>query len=86
MVLFLNMEGFAASSGSTCSSKALKASHVLTAMGVPPDVAQGSLLFTLGRENRMEDVEYFLKTFPPIVERLREMSPLYGDMKKKKKQ
>ena len=86
MVLFLNMEGIAASSGSTCSSKALKASHVLTAMGVPPDVAQGSLLFTLGRENTAEDVEHFLKVFPPIVERLREMSPLYGDMKKKKGQ
>ena len=83
MVLFLNMEGIAASSGSTCSSKALKASHVLTAMGVPPDVAQGSLLFTLGRDNTMEDVEHFLKVFPPIVERLREMSPLYSDMKKK---
>jgi cysteine desulfurase len=86
MVLFLNMEGIAASSGSTCSSKALKASHVLTAMGVPPDVAQGSLLFTLGRENTAEDVEHFLRVFPPIVERLREMSPLYGDMKKKKGQ
>ena len=84
MVLFLNMEGVAASSGSTCSSKALKASHVLTAMGVPPDVAQGSLLFTLGRDNTIEDVEHFLKVFPPIVERLREMSPLYSDMKKKK--
>jgi cysteine desulfurase len=84
MVLFLNMEGIAASSGSTCSSKALKASHVLTSMGVPPDVAQGSLLFTLGRENTMEDVEHFLNVFPPIVERLREMSPLYSDMKKKK--
>jgi cysteine desulfurase len=84
MVLFLNMEGIAASSGSTCSSKALKASHVLTAMGVPPDVAQGSLLFTLGRENNMEDVEHFLRVFPPIVEKLREMSPLYSDMKKKK--
>jgi cysteine desulfurase len=84
MVLFLNMEGIAASSGSTCSSKALKASHVLTAMGVPPDVAQGSLLFTLGRDNTMEDVEHFLKVFPPIVERLREMSPLYSDMKKKR--
>jgi len=86
MVLFLNMEGIAASSGSTCSSKVLKASHVLTSMGVRPDVAQGSLLFTLGRENTMEDVEHFLKVFPPIVERLREMSPLYADLKKKKEQ
>jgi len=86
MVLFLNMEGIAASSGSTCSSKALKASHVLTAMGVPADVAQGSLLFTLGRENTEEDVEHFLRVFPPIVDRLREMSPLYADLKKKQAQ
>jgi cysteine desulfurase len=84
MVLFLNMEGIAASSGSTCSSKALKASHVLTAMGVPADVAQGSLLFTLGRENTEDEVKHFLETFPPIVKRLREMSPLYADMMKKK--
>jgi cysteine desulfurase len=84
MVLFLNVEGIAASSGSTCSSKALKASHVLTAMGVPADVAQGSLLFTLGRENTEEDARRFLEVFPPIVKRLREMSPLYADMMKKK--
>jgi cysteine desulfurase len=86
MVLFLNMEGIAASSGSTCSSKALKASHVLTAMGVPADVAQGSLLFTLGRENTEEEVSHFLGVFPSIVKRLREMSPLYSDMLKKKEQ
>jgi cysteine desulfurase len=86
MVLFLNMEGIAASSGSTCSSKALKASHVLTATGVPADVAQGSLLFTLGRDNTEEDVKRFLEVFPPIVKRLREMSPLYADLMKKKQQ
>lgn len=58
----------------------------MTSMGVRADVAQGSLLFTLGRENTKEDVDHFLAVFPPIVERLREMSPLYGDMKKKKEQ
>jgi cysteine desulfurase len=83
MVLFLNMEGIAASSGSTCSSKALKSSHVLAAMGVPPEIAQGSLLFVLGRENTEEDVNRFLEVFPPVVQRLREMSPLYGELKKK---
>jgi cysteine desulfurase len=83
MVLFLNMEGIAASSGSTCSSKALKASHVLSAMNVPPEVAQGSLLFAVGRENTEEDVKRFLDVFPPVVQRLREMSPLYGEFKKK---
>jgi len=83
IVLFLNMEGIAASSGSTCSSKALKSSHVLAAMGVPADIAQGSLLFALGRKNTEQDVKRFLEVFPPIVQRLREMSPLYSELKKK---
>ncbi|UCF77854.1 MAG: cysteine desulfurase NifS [Candidatus Eiseniibacteriota bacterium] len=83
MVLFLNMEGIAASSGSTCSSKALKSSHVLAAMGVPPAVAQGSLLLALGRENSQEEVDRFIEVFPPIVERLREMSPLCGGPEEK---
>jgi cysteine desulfurase len=78
MLLFLNMQGVAASSGSTCTSRALKASHVLTAMGVEPGLANGSLLLTLGRDNTMEDVDYFMEVFPPIVDRLRQMSPLYS--------
>jgi cysteine desulfurase len=77
MLLLLNMQGVAASSGSTCTSKALKASHVLTAMGIEPALANGSLLLTLGRDNTMKDVDYFMEVFPPIVDRLRQMSPLY---------
>ncbi len=77
MLLLLNMQGVAASSGSTCTSRALKASHVLTAIGVDPALAQGSLVFTLGEGNTMEDVDYVLEVLPPIVERLRQMSPLY---------
>jgi cysteine desulfurase len=77
MLLLLNMQGVAASSGSTCTSRALKASHVLTAMGVDPGLANGSLLLTLGAGNSIEDVDYFVEVFPPIVERLRQMSPLY---------
>ncbi len=77
MLLLLNMQGVAASSGSTCTSRALKASHVLMAMGVEPALANGSLLLTLGLGNSMEDVEYFREVFPPIVDRLRQMSPLY---------
>lgn len=77
MLLLLNMQGVAASSGSTCTSRALKASHVLMAMGVEPALANGSLLLTLGLDNSMEDVEYFREVFPPIVDRLRQMSPLY---------
>jgi cysteine desulfurase len=77
MLLFLSMQGIAVSSGSTCTSKALKASHVLTALGVDSALAQGSLLLTLGAGNTMEDVDYVLEVLPPIVERLRQMSPIY---------
>jgi cysteine desulfurase len=77
MLLLLNMQGVAASSGSTCTSRALKASHVLVAMGIDPGLANGSLLLTMGRDSSMEDVEYFMEVFPPIVDRLRQMSPLY---------
>jgi len=77
MLLFLSMQGIAVSSGSTCTSRALKASHVLTAIGIDAALAQGSLVFTLGEGNSMEDADYVLATLPPIVERLRQMSPLY---------
>jgi cysteine desulfurase len=76
MLLFLNMQGVSAASGSACTSRALKASHVLTAMGVDVALAQGSLLFSLGRDSSAEDVDYVLNLLPPIVERLRKMSPL----------
>jgi cysteine desulfurase len=76
MLLFLNMQGVSAASGSACTSRALKASHVLTAMGVDVALAQGSLLFSLGRDSSAEDVDYVLDLLPPIVERLRKMSPL----------
>ncbi len=79
MLLLLNMQGVAGSSGSTCTSRALKASHVLTAMGIEPGLANGSLLLTLGMGNSSEDVDYFGEVFPPIVRRLREMSPLYKE-------
>ncbi len=77
MLLMLNMQGIAASSGSTCTSRALKASHVLTAIGVETALAQGSLVFTLGQSSTIEDVDYVAEVLPPIVERLRQMSPLY---------
>ncbi|MGQ9630415.1 MAG: cysteine desulfurase NifS [bacterium] len=81
MLLSLNMRGVAASSGSSCTSRALKASHVLLAIGVPADLAQGSLLFALGVDNTEEDVEYVLDVLPPIVERLRMMSPISAEGK-----
>jgi len=85
MLMLLSLQGIAASSGSACTSRALKASHVLTAMGIPPEVAQGSLLFSLGRENTVEDVDYVLEALPPIVDRLRQMSPLYAKFLKAQK-
>ena len=77
MLMLLDSQGIATSSGSACTSRALKVSHILTAIGVPAAVAQGSLLFSLGTDNSEEDIDYLLETLPPIVQRLREMSPLY---------
>lgn len=77
MIMMLVAKGIMAASGSACSSKALKASHVLTAMGVDHATAQGSLLFSLGRETSEEDVDYVLTEMPPIMQRLRMMSPIY---------
>jgi cysteine desulfurase len=78
VLMHLNIQGVAASSGSACTSRALKASHVLIAMGLSHAIAQGSLLMTLGRNNTQEDVDYVLNTLPPIVDKLRQMSPLYA--------
>jgi len=85
MLLFLNMEGISVSSGSACTSRSLKASHVLTCIGTDAAVANGTLLMTLGMGNTAEDIDYVIEKLPPIVQRLREMSPLYEDMIKKEK-
>ncbi|MCX6567935.1 MAG: cysteine desulfurase family protein [Candidatus Aminicenantes bacterium] len=77
MLLSLDMKGVAVSSGSACTSKALKASHVLLAMGLDHAIAQGSLVFSLIDGTSAGDVDYVLDVFPPVVERLRRMSPLY---------
>ena len=77
MLLFLDRKGIAVSSGSACTSRALKASHVLLAMGFDHALAQGSLTFGLIEKNTDEDVNYLMEVFPPIVDRLRQMSPLY---------
>jgi len=84
MLLLLDMQGISASSGSACTSKALKASHVLLAMGLDHALAQGSLVFSLIDGTGREDVEYLLDTFPPVIERLRKMSPLYTQYLKEK--
>lgn len=76
MLLNLDMEGIAVSTGSACSSSTLEPSHVLLAIGKPPEEAHGSIRFTLGRLNTEADVDYVLDVFPKIVEKLRAMSPL----------
>ena len=77
ILLALDMEGIAASSGSACSTGSSDPSHVALAMGVRPELARGAIRMTLGRENTEEDVDRVLKVFPGIVEKLRAMSPLY---------
>ena len=78
MLMLLNAQGIAVTSGSACTSRALKASHVLISMGISHELAQGSILFSLGIDNTPEDVDYVLEVMPPIVDRLRQMSPLYS--------
>ena len=76
ILLDLDMKGVAASSGSACTAKTLQPSHVLRAIGLKHEEAHGSLLFTLGRQNTQEEVDYVIRIMPKIVTRLREMSPL----------
>ena len=76
LILSLDMLGIACSSGSACTSKTLEPSHVLLGIGLKHEEAHGSLLFTLGRQNTQEDVDYVLKGLPDIVKRLRAISPL----------
>lgn len=76
LVLSLDMEGVAVSSGSACSSKTLEPSHVLRAIGLPHEEAHGSLLFSLGRWNTSDEVDQVLRLLPEIVRKLRKMSPL----------
>ncbi len=85
MLMLLNSQGVAVSSGSACTSKALKASHVLIAMKIPHELAQGSLLFSFGIDNTAEDIDYVLEMLPPIVNKLRQMSPLYAKFTKTSK-
>jgi len=79
LVLSLDMEGIGASTGSACSSQSLEPSHVLIAIGLKPEEAHGSLRLSLGRFNDKSDANYLLEKLPPIVKRLRDMSPLKGE-------
>jgi len=77
LILNLDLKGIAASTGSACASGSLEPSHVLSAIGVPPAIAQGSIRFSLGRDNQKEDIDYTVENLVEIVGRLREMSPLF---------
>jgi cysteine desulfurase len=78
LVIALDLKGLAVSTGAACSSGAIEPSHVLTAMGLPPDQARASLRFSLGKQNTPEDVEFALSLIPSTVARLRELSPVYN--------
>ena len=78
ILLMLDSKGVCASSGSACTSGSLDPSHVLLAIGLPHEIAHGSLRLTFGEENTKDDVKYLLEVLPPIIERLRAMSPLYN--------
>ncbi len=79
LIFMLNQEGIYANTGSACASKALKISPVLVAIQIPPEVAQGSIVFTLCGSNRVEEVENVLEKFPFCVKKLRSLSPLWRE-------
>jgi len=82
LLLMLDMKGIQASSGSACTSGSLDPSHVLLAIGLPHEIAHGSLRITFGEKNTEEDVDYIIDCLAEIVDRLRQMSPLYEDFVK----
>ncbi len=77
LLFMLNQQGIYANTGSACASKALKTSPVLVAIGIPPDLAQGSVVFTLNITNTVEEIEYVLDKLPLAVEKLRSLSPIW---------
>lgn len=84
LLLNLDQKGICASSGSACTSGSLDPSHVLLAIGLPHEIAHGSLRITLGQDNTKEDIDFLVDSLVEIVERLRNMSPLYEDFIKNK--
>lgn len=84
LLLYLDAEGISASSGSACTSGSLDPSHVLLAIGLPHEVAHGSLRLTLCEQNTKEDVEYIIRCVPGIIKRLRDMSPLWERLQKER--
>ena len=83
MLLWLDIAGICVSTGSACSSDSLEASHVLLATGVPHEKAHGSVRISITHENTDEEIDYIIEKLPPIVEKLRNMSPLWEEVVKK---
>jgi cysteine desulfurase len=79
ILMALDLAGVACSSGSACTSGSLEPSHVLTAMGIPDDLARGSMRLTVGRDNTIEQMEHVLDILPDIVSRLRSLSPAWPE-------
>jgi cysteine desulfurase len=79
MILLLDNAGICASSGSACSSASLDPSHVLLAIGLKHEVAHGSLRLSINETTTDEDIDYIIETLPPIIQKLRSMSPLWED-------
>ncbi len=77
ILLYLDLEGIAVSTGSACASGSLDPSHVLLATGVDAELAHGSIRFSMGRETSMKEVEYVIDVLPPIIQRIRNMSTAY---------
>jgi cysteine desulfurase len=77
VILSLDTKGVAVASGSACTSGTLEPSHVLSAMGIAPEIAQGAVRFSFGKDNTMKDVEYVASILPEIIQRLRSISPIY---------
>ena len=83
LLLWLDIAGICASTGSACSSASLEPSHVLLSMGVPHEKAHGSLRLSISHDTTWEDIDYIIETVPGIIEKLRNMSPLWEDVVKK---
>ena len=84
LLLMLDLKGISASSGSACTSGSLDPSHVLLSIGLPHEVAHGSLRLSFGDYNTEEDIDYILEVLPPIIQRLRSMSPLWDAIQQDK--
>jgi cysteine desulfurase len=82
----LDLKGICASSGSACTSGSLDPSHVLLALGLPHEIAHGSLRISLSENNTREEIDYIAEVLPQIVSRLREMSPVWEKIQNEEKE